>query len=206
MVRAVCARLYELMDILPEAKACRDVHPPSLQRAEELLCQFLTGWLCGSQLYRENHGHLRLRQRYLVAPIGPEQIAGWLACFHQARDEIVPASPLTADLSQRIDASGWPATPRMRFTTLGSCCSGQVSLGGADQFSKKGCDARPGLGGLSGRAQGGADQPTATIHKQGSIGSKPWGNMSFAFSSGIDGGMITLSPGRQSAGGTMRDL
>lgn len=35
MVRTVCARLYELMDTLPEAKTSRDVHPPSLQRAEE---------------------------------------------------------------------------------------------------------------------------------------------------------------------------
>lgn len=87
MVRAVCARLYELMDILPEAKACRDVHPPSLQRAEDKLYEFLTGWLSGPQFYREQYGHPRLRQRYLVAPIGPEEIAGWLACFHQARDE-----------------------------------------------------------------------------------------------------------------------
>ena len=29
-VRALCARLYQLMDELPEARACREVHPPSL--------------------------------------------------------------------------------------------------------------------------------------------------------------------------------
>lgn len=107
MVRAVCARLYELMGILPEAKACRDVHPPSLQRAEEKLYEFLTGWLGGPQLYRAKYGHPRLRQRHFVAPIGPEEIAGWLACFHRAWGENVPASPLAADLAERIDALGW---------------------------------------------------------------------------------------------------
>lgn len=107
MVRAVCARMYELMDILPEARACRDVHPPSLQRAEEKLYEFLTGWLGGPQLYREKYGHPRLRQRHLVAPIGTEEIAGWLACFHKAWDENVPSSPLSRALAERIDALGW---------------------------------------------------------------------------------------------------
>ena len=84
MVRTVCARIYELMEILPEAKTSRDVHPQSPQRAEESLYEFLTGWLGGPQLYRKSYGHPRLRQRHLVAPIGPEEIAGWLASFHQA--------------------------------------------------------------------------------------------------------------------------
>lgn len=107
MVRAVCARLYELMAILPEAKACRDLHPASLQRAEEKLYEFLTGWLGGPQLYRAKYGHPRLRQRHLVAPIGAEEIAGWLTCFQRAWDENVPVLPLAAELAERIDVLGW---------------------------------------------------------------------------------------------------
>lgn len=107
MVRAVCARLYALMDTLPEARACRDVHPPSLARAEEKLYEFLTGWLGGPQLYRDKYGHPRLRQRHFVAPIGTAEAAGWLACFHQAWEELVPASPLADDIARRIDALGW---------------------------------------------------------------------------------------------------
>lgn len=106
-VRAVCSRLYELMDELPEARACRDVHPPSLVRAEEKLYEFLTGWLGGPQLYREKYGHPRLRSRHFVAPIGHDETAGWLACFHQAWDETIPASPLATDLAERIDKLGW---------------------------------------------------------------------------------------------------
>ena len=37
MVRVLVARFYALMDSLPEARACRDVHPPSLAHAEETL-------------------------------------------------------------------------------------------------------------------------------------------------------------------------
>jgi hemoglobin len=106
-VRAVCARLYALMEELPEARACREIHPPSLERAEEKLFEFMSGWLGGPQLYREKYGHPRLRQRHFVAPIGNEETSGWLACFHQAWKEIVPASPLADDLAARIDALGW---------------------------------------------------------------------------------------------------
>lgn len=106
-VRAICHRFYELMDELPEARACRDIHPPSLVRAEEKLFQFMSGWLGGPQLYRQKHGHPRLRQRHLAAPIGKEEIAGWIACFHQAWNELVPASPMASDLVARIDTLGW---------------------------------------------------------------------------------------------------
>lgn len=106
-VRAVCARFYELMDELPEAKACRAVHPPSLARAEEKLYEFLTGWLGGPQLYQQKYGHPRLRQRHFVAPIGHEEAAGWLACFHQAWNEIVPASELSREIAAKIDRLGW---------------------------------------------------------------------------------------------------
>ncbi|OZA54872.1 MAG: globin, partial [Sphingomonadales bacterium 39-62-4] len=41
-VRSLCARFYALMDALPEAAACRAVHPPSLARAEEKLVEYLT--------------------------------------------------------------------------------------------------------------------------------------------------------------------
>jgi hypothetical protein len=40
-VRSLCARFYVLMDMLPEAAACRAVHPPSLVRAEEKLFEYL---------------------------------------------------------------------------------------------------------------------------------------------------------------------
>ncbi|GMM60033.1 globin domain-containing protein [Novosphingobium pituita] len=107
MVRAVCARFYALMDELPEAAACRAVHPPSLVNAERKLYEYLTGWLGGPPLYTSQYGHPRLRMRHFMAPIGADEIEGWLACFHRAWGELVPASPLSASILEKVDALGW---------------------------------------------------------------------------------------------------
>ena len=107
MVRALVARFYVLMDILPEAAACRAVHPPSLLRAEEKLFEYLTGWLGGPPLYTEKYGHPRLRSRHFMAPIGAAEVEGWLLCFHQAWNEIVPPSPLANGILEKIDRLGW---------------------------------------------------------------------------------------------------
>ncbi|WP_028640159.1 group II truncated hemoglobin [Novosphingobium acidiphilum] len=107
MVRALVARFYVLMDILSEAAACRAVHPPSLVRAEEKLFEYLTGWLGGPPLYTEKYGHPRLRSRHFMAPIGAAEVEGWLLCFHQAWNEIVPPSPLANGILEKIDRLGW---------------------------------------------------------------------------------------------------
>lgn len=93
-VRRLVRRFYELMNTLPEAKACRDIHPPSLAGSEEKLFEYLTGWLGGPPIYVEKHGHPMLRRRHFVAPIGPAERDGWLLCFEQALADTIadPAS------------------------------------------------------------------------------------------------------------------
>lgn len=95
-IRRLVRRFYELMDTLPEAKACRDIHPPSLEGSEQKLFEYLTGWLGGPQLYVAKHGHPMLRRRHFVAPIGPAEREGWLLCFETALAETV-ASPALRD-------------------------------------------------------------------------------------------------------------
>ncbi|MFV0297273.1 MAG: group II truncated hemoglobin [Hyphomicrobiaceae bacterium] len=88
-VRRLVDRFYQLMDTLPEAKACRDVHPPSLEGSAEKLFEYLSGWLGGPQLYVEKRGHPMLRRRHFVAEIGPAERDGWLLCFRRALDETI---------------------------------------------------------------------------------------------------------------------
>lgn len=88
-VRRLVERFYALMDTLPEAKACRDVHPPSLESSAEKLFEYLTGWLGGPQLYVAKHGHPMLRRRHFLAPIGPQERDGWLLCFERAAAETI---------------------------------------------------------------------------------------------------------------------
>lgn len=101
-VRALVARFYQLMDTLPEAKACRDVHPPSLAGSERKLFEYLTGWLGGPPLYTSKYGHPRLRQRHFMAAIGEAEREGWLLCFNRALEETVPDSRLRAVLLEPI--------------------------------------------------------------------------------------------------------
>ncbi|NMN04448.1 MULTISPECIES: group II truncated hemoglobin [unclassified Novosphingobium] len=107
MVRAFVARFYQLMEELPGAAACRAVHPPSLERAQQRLFEYLTGWLGGPPLYTSQYGHPRLRMRHMVAPIGRAEIEGWLLCFHQAWSEIVPPSAMSAAIVERVEALAW---------------------------------------------------------------------------------------------------
>jgi hemoglobin len=88
-VRRFTRRFYALMDALPEAAACRAIHPPSLGDSEQKLFEYLTGWLGGPPLYVQKHGPPMLRRRHLQAPIAGVEIEGWLACFRRAWAETV---------------------------------------------------------------------------------------------------------------------
>lgn len=102
-VRRFTRRFYALMDSLPEAAACRAIHPASLDGSEEKLFEYLTGWLGGPPLFVEKHGPPMLRARHLRAPIGDAEIAGWLACFRRAWAETVKDEALTAVVMPRIE-------------------------------------------------------------------------------------------------------
>lgn len=93
-VRALTKRFYVLMDSLPEAAACRAIHPADLSGSEEKLYQYLSGWLGGPPLYTEKRGHPMLRRRHFGAPIGEEERDGWMICFSRALDETIPSEGL----------------------------------------------------------------------------------------------------------------
>ncbi len=102
-VRRFTSRFYELMDTLPQAAACRAIHPPSLAGSEEKLFLYLTGWLGGPPLFVARHGPPMLRRRHLHAPIAGPEIDGWLACFRQAWRETVDDAALTALVVPQVE-------------------------------------------------------------------------------------------------------
>ncbi len=105
-VRRLTRRFYALMDELPDAAACRAIHPPSLVKSEQKLFEYLTGWLGGPPLFTDRHGPPMLRRRHLPARIGTEEAAGWLLCFHRAWAETVEDPELGDSVLPRIDALG----------------------------------------------------------------------------------------------------
>jgi hemoglobin len=86
-VRALVDRFYDLMDTLPEAKALRALHPPSLEESREKLYEFLCGWLGGPPLYMQKRGHPRLRARHLPFVIDDAGVDMWLHCMFLSLEE-----------------------------------------------------------------------------------------------------------------------
>ena len=106
-VKALAKRFYELMDSLPEAKACRDIHPPSLEGSQAKFYDYLTGYLGGPPVYVEKYGHPMLRRRHFVAPIGPQERDGWILCFKLAMEDTIENPKLREII--------WPPIERLAY-------------------------------------------------------------------------------------------
>ena len=102
-VRRLTERFYALMDELPEAAACRAIHPPSLEGSEQKLFEFLSGWLGGPQLFVERRGPPMLRRRHFAAPIGEGETEGWLLCFRRALVETVADETVRAAILPQVE-------------------------------------------------------------------------------------------------------
>ncbi|MCQ9155131.1 group II truncated hemoglobin [Acidomonas methanolica] len=103
-LRRFTRRFYELMDSLPEARACRAIHPADLGPAEEKLFEYLSGWFGGPPLFTDKYGPPMLRARHLPAPIGEEEAEGWLRCFRTAWGETIGRPEIAAIVFPRVSA------------------------------------------------------------------------------------------------------
>lgn len=102
-VHALVKRFYQLMDELPETHGIRKMHPASLERSEEKLFKFLSGWMGGPQLYIQEYGHPMLRQRHLPFPVGDSERDQWLLCMKQALQDVVADEQLRHELETSFD-------------------------------------------------------------------------------------------------------
>jgi len=102
-VRRFTRRFYALMDEVPEAAACRAIHPPSLEGSEQKLFEYLSGWLGGPQLFVERRGPPMLRRRHMVAEIGPAEAEGWLICFRWALLDTVADEAVRAAILPQVE-------------------------------------------------------------------------------------------------------
>ena len=94
VIRRLVQRFYQHMDELSESKQIRDMHAPDLEKAEEKLFMFLTGWMGGPALYMEKYGHPRLRMRHMPFAINESARDQWMLCMKHALDEVVEEQAL----------------------------------------------------------------------------------------------------------------
>ena len=99
-IHALVERFYALMDTLDEAEEIRAMHAEDLSGAKDKLFKFLSGWMGGPQLYMEEFGHPRLRQRHMPFPINESARDQWMLCMRRAMEETGVDPQLRAELEK----------------------------------------------------------------------------------------------------------
>lgn len=95
-------RFYFFMDTLPEAAGIRAMHAKSLSGARDKLFKFLSGWLGGPDLFIQQYGHPRLRQRHFPFAIGAAERDQWILCMNKALNEMPMDAHFRDSLSQAL--------------------------------------------------------------------------------------------------------
>ncbi len=95
-------RFYFFMDTLPEASGIRVMHAGDLSAAHHKLFKFLSGWLGGPNLFIQEYGHPRLRQRHIAFAIDEAARDQWMLCMNKALNEITMDANFRENLSQTL--------------------------------------------------------------------------------------------------------
>ena len=101
-VARLCDRFYELMDVTPQFKELREMHPADLKSSRDKLYMFLSGWFGGPDLFVEQFGHPRLRARHMPFAIGVKERDQWVACMVLAMEEVGIEESVRARLLQNF--------------------------------------------------------------------------------------------------------
>ncbi|MDC9728609.1 MAG: group II truncated hemoglobin [Methyloprofundus sp.] len=95
-------RFYFYMDTLPEATDVRAVHQEDLSRAKDRLFKFLSGWLGGPDLFAQEFGHPRLKQRHFPFVVNQKGRDQWMLCMNKALYEISMPDELRKNIKQAL--------------------------------------------------------------------------------------------------------
>jgi len=85
---------------LPEAAGIRAMHAADLSDARTKLFKFLSGWLGGPDLFVQEYGHPRLRQRHFPFAIDTDARDQWMMCMNKALNETAMDVKFRENLSQ----------------------------------------------------------------------------------------------------------
>ncbi|MCF2863821.1 group II truncated hemoglobin [Pseudoalteromonas sp. Cnat2-41] len=100
--RSLANRFYDIMAQDEYAKPLYDMHPQPLDRIRQVFFEFLSGWLGGPDLFVEQYGHPRLRQRHMPFPIDKDLRDQWMHCMNKALDQEIDNPVLRENLRQSL--------------------------------------------------------------------------------------------------------
>jgi len=101
-IRALANCFYDIMEVLPEARKIRDMHPKNLESTRENLALFVCGWLGGPSLYREKFGAVNLTELHALLDINVNERDIWLSCMEKALDKQLTDKDLKKYLLKRF--------------------------------------------------------------------------------------------------------
>mgnify|MGYP003689672821 CR=1 FL=1 len=93
-VKLLVENFYKKMETDPLAHDCLKTHPLVENKVpddvKEKLFMFLSGWFGGPNLFIENFGHPRMRQRHMHIQISEKEKMQWLYCMEFALNQHRP--------------------------------------------------------------------------------------------------------------------
>ncbi|MCK5353846.1 MAG: group II truncated hemoglobin [Methyloprofundus sp.] len=102
-ILSLVERFYFYMDTLPEAKELRAIHAPDLSSTKAKLFKFLSGWLGGPDLFQQEYGHPRLRQRHFPFKVDQQARDQWMLCMNKALYEVAMPDQLRKNIAKALD-------------------------------------------------------------------------------------------------------
>jgi len=79
---------YDVMEVLPEAKEIRDMHPRNLVVSRDKLFCFLSGWMGGPRLFAEKYGPIAIPRAHAHLVVNEAERDAWLACMKEALEKL----------------------------------------------------------------------------------------------------------------------
>lgn len=102
-ILSLVERFYFFMDTLPEAKELRAIHAEDLTSTKTKLFKFLSGWLGGPDLFIQEYGHPRLRQRHFPFKVDRLVRDQWMLCMNKALYEVAMPDSVRKNIKQVFD-------------------------------------------------------------------------------------------------------
>lgn len=102
-VEALVNRFYDLVEREPDAEPLRALHARGhgLAHARQAQFLFMTGFLGGPHLYREQNGHADVLQMHAHLPVDAAARDAWLSCMRKA----LAAERVEEELAERLMTS-----------------------------------------------------------------------------------------------------
>ncbi len=105
-IRELVESFYRIMDVLPEARGIRAMHPTDLGVSIDKLARFLCGWLGGPKRYQEKYGSISIPGVHRHLLIAAAERDAWLVCMQQA----IERQPFETDFKRYLlEQLGVPA-------------------------------------------------------------------------------------------------